>query len=319
MFIEGVSALMNLKNLLSDNLNIGPCVVGIGTFDGVHVAHRKLVEEVIEKAKQLGLPSVIFTFDHSPKVLLNPDAFPGYLTTTVEKFNLLFSLGVDYVVFRTFDCSFANLTYMEFIDDILIDKLNAKLAIVGFNFFFGLDQQGSAKILHSEMKSKGRDCKIIEPVEIEGETVSSSAIRRALAKGDFETCNKLLGRVASLSGEVVHGDHRGREMGFPTANLLLEKREIVLPPNGVYGCYVDTHKGSYPALVNVGYRPTFNKKSLILEAHLLGFSGDLYHRVIRVRFLTRVRDEKKFPDMSSLIMQIEKDELFVKTYLEELN
>lgn len=305
---------MNLKNLLFEELNFGACVLGIGTFDGVHIGHQKLIKEVIKKAKALNLPSVILTFDHSPKKILNPDGFPGYLTTPPEKFNLLFSLGVDYVVFRPFDSDFAKLDYKEFVNDIVINKLNSQTTIVGFNFCFGLDRMGNSENLKKELNSKNRDCMIIPPVTIDEKVVSSSYIRKILSKGDFETANKFLGRVASISGEVIHGDHRGREMGFPTANVLLEKSSVILPPNGVYGCYVETPEGNFPSIVNIGFRPTFNKKSLLLEAHLMGFEGNLYHRVIRVSFLTHVRDEIKFPDMKKLIIQIKKDEDTVKKY-----
>jgi riboflavin kinase/FMN adenylyltransferase len=179
---------------------------------------------------------------------------------------------------------------------------------VGFNFCFGAKRSGNAKMLSELLNSKGRDCRIIEPVKINGEIVSSSIIREAVAQGDFVRANTFLGRESAFSGEVVHGDHRGRQMGFPTANLLLEKSEKILPPNGVYACYADTPKGSFKAMVNVGIRPTFNRSGHLLEAHLFDFDDDLYHRTIRIRFVKRIREEKKFPDMNRLIKQLRRDQ-----------
>lgn len=298
---------MKLKNLLSGDPDIGPCIVGMGTFDGVHVGHRTLIEQIILCGREMNLPAVIFTFDHSPRKFLSPDSFKGYLTTPEEKFSLLMSAGIDYVVFRPFDAKIAKTPYREFVKSVLVEKLDTQIAFVGFNFCFGAHRSGNAQMLADELRANGRICQVIEPVKIKGETVSSTLIRNALAKGDFERTNRFLGREACFSGEVVHGDHRGRLMGFPTANLLIEKSEKILPPNGVYACYADTPDGSYQAIVNLGVRPTFNRGNHLLEAHLLGFNGDLYHQIIRVRFVKKIREEHKFDDMAALIEQIKVD------------
>lgn len=298
---------MKLKNLLSGNLDIGPCILGIGTFDGVHIGHRTLIENIISSSKATGLPSVILTFDHSPRKFLNPEIFKGYLTTPEEKFSRLLATGVDFVVFRPFDETFSKVPSNEFIKDVVCGSLDAKITFVGFNFCFGAGRLGTAKILAEQLAGCNRECRIIEPVKIDGEVVSSSIIREAVSQGDFVRANKFLGRESSFSGVVVHGDHRGRGMGYPTANLALEESQKILPPNGVYACYADTPKGSHKALVNVGIRPTFDRSNHLLEAHLLDFSGDLYHRTIRIRFVKRIREERKFPDIRSLTEQIKKD------------
>lgn len=308
---------MKLKNLLSGNLNIGPCILGIGTFDGVHLGHRTLIENIINCSKEKGLPSVIFTFDHSPRKYLSPEIFKGYLTTPEEKFSLLLATGVDFVVFRPFDETFSQVPYQTFVSDIICNSLDARITFVGFNFCFGAGRTGTAQILSTQLNSCGRECKVIEPVKIQGEVVSSSIIREAVSQGDFIRANQFLGRESSFSGVVVHGDHRGREMGFPTANLALEESQKILPPNGVYACHADTPNGSYKALVNVGIRPTFDRSSHLLEAHLLGFSGDLYHQTIRIRFVKRIREEKKFPDMATLTGQIRKDQSTAENILSE--
>lgn len=306
---------MTLKNLLSGDLNIGPCILGIGTFDGVHLGHRALIAEIISEARRSGLPAVIFTFDHSPRKFLSPEIFKGYLTTPEEKFSLLLGTGIDYVVFRPFDEAFARVSYQDFVKQIICEQLDAQTTFVGFNFHFGAGRSGTAAILADLMRQNQRQSRIIEPVKIDNEVVSSSIIREAVAAGDFVRANRFLGRESSFSGEVVHGDHRGREMGFPTANLQLEQSEKILPPNGVYACFADTPHGSYHAIVNVGIRPTFNRSNHLLEAHLLGFSGDLYHRTIRIRFVKRIRAEKKFPDMQSLSQQIRLDQATAENIL----
>ncbi len=298
---------MKLKNLLQGDPGIGPCILGIGTFDGVHLGHRKLIADIIGCARERGLPAVIFTFDHSPRKFLSPEIFKGYLTTPEEKFSLLLGTGVDYVVFRPFDETFAAVGHEEFVKDILINRLQAEVTFVGFNFCFGARRAGTADMLASLLTDSGRASQVIDPVRVDDEVVSSSIIREAVAAGDFTRANRFLGREASFSGEVVHGDHRGRVMGFPTANLQLEASQKILPPNGVYACHADTPEGSYPAIVNIGVRPTFDRSNHLLEAHLLNFTGDLYHRTIRIRFVQGIRAEKRFPDMQALVDQIHRD------------
>jgi riboflavin kinase/FMN adenylyltransferase len=306
---------MTIRNILSESLDIGPCAVGIGFFDGVHLGHQRLISELIAYGKRVGLPAVIFTFDHSPRKLLSPDIFKGYITSPEEKFSYLLNLGVDHVVFRPFELDFSKLSHKEFIQEILLDRLNARAVFVGFNFHFGADKHGDAKYLQRKLLNHSCECHIIDKVTHQGEVVSSSIIRQAIEAGDFERANMFLGREASLVGEVVSGDSRGRELGFPTANICLKSTNKILPPKGVYVCYADTPRGTFPALVNIGTRPTFNKKNLLLEAHLIDFTDSLYHQSIRIRFKKRLREEIKFPSAEALIEQITKDQQEAKAIL----
>ncbi|HEY9071137.1 MAG TPA: bifunctional riboflavin kinase/FAD synthetase, partial [Candidatus Ozemobacteraceae bacterium] len=298
---------MNLYNLLSGQIPLGPCVIGLGAFDGVHRGHQALVSGIRTEARNEGLKAIIFTFDHPPRRLLDPANFPGEITTPEEKFGLLLTLGVDAVVFRPFDEEFARTTPEQFIRDVLVGRLDARHIFVGFNFGFGQHRRGSAEFMRRELESLGRACTIIPPVTAGRHLVSSTLIREAIGEGDIELATNLLGRHPSISGEVIHGDHRGREMGFPTANLSLEDSIKVLPPKGVYYCLVDTPGGVHHAMVNIGTRPTFDRRILLLEAHLLDFSEDLYHTTIRVRFVKRLREEIRFPSMADLIGQIRND------------
>ena len=297
---------MRLKNLLANTFSLEPCVLGLGTFDGVHIGHRRLIAEVRAKAAETGLPSVLLTFDHSPRRLLSRE-FPGEITTPEEKFNLLLGTGIDWVVFRPFDAKFAMIPPEQFVQEIILDKLRAKQVFVGFNYGFGAKRLGNAKFLQSFLMRHSIPCTVLPPVLHDGKTVSSTLIREAILKGDFATANDLLGRQAAFTGEVVHGDHRGRELGFPTANILLGGSSKVLPPHGVYAGHADTNQGTFPALVNIGIRPTFNRREPLLEAHLAGFSGNLYHQTIRVRFSQRLRDEMRFPSREALVAQMQDD------------
>ncbi len=294
-------------NVLTDNISSDSTAVALGFFDGVHLGHQELIGRMINFAKTKGLSSVIFTFDKAPKKILG-QIFDGYLTTPEEKFDILTQTGVDEICYAPFTTDFANQSCEAFVKDILIDKLKAKAVFVGFNFSFGANKSGNSEFLKSELDKYGVECIILNPVTVEEiGIVSSSTIRGALKCGEIAKANKLLGRKFSFTGEVIHGDHRATEMGFPTANLLLKDSEKCLPPNGVYACYADTADGTYPAIVNIGYRPTFNKDTYLLEAHLCNYSGNLYGKTIRIRFLKGMRPEIKFPNMGALIQQIEKD------------
>lgn len=298
---------MKLKNLLSGSPISEPCAVGLGAFDGVHLGHQKLVTELLAFAKGNDIPAVIFTFDRSPRCLLNPESFCGELTTPEEKFAILLSMGIDLVVFRPFDMEFALMSPDRFVKEIIIDQFHARCVFAGFNFGFGAGREGSVTFLKETLKQSGRDCRIVSPVKFGDTLVSSTAIRKAISKGDLATANALLGREASFTGVVVHGDRRGRELGFPTANLSLERTTKILPPNGVYLCTTDTNLGTFNAIVNIGTRPTFSRDALILEAHLLDFDGDLYGTTIRVRFIERIREEKRFNTAEELSHQIRSD------------
>lgn len=294
-------------NILENNINYDSTVVALGFFDGVHLGHSELIDQMIEYAKTNQLKTIVFTFDKAPKKVLG-QKFDGYLTTPEEKFEILTQSGVDGVCYVPFTSEFASLSREDFVKDYLINRLKAKAVFVGFNFSFGANKSGNSEFLKAELAKYGIECRILNPVTVEEMgIVSSSIIRGALKCGDIPKANKLLGRKFSFTGKVVHGDHRATEMGFPTANLLLNDSEKCLPPNGVYACYADTAEGTFPAMVNIGYRPTFNKDTYLLEAHLCNFNSDIYGKEIRIRFLKAMRPEIKFPSMGALIQQIEKD------------
>ena len=299
---------MKITNISEETLKYtAPTALALGFFDGLHQGHCELVRKTIEYAKAKDLKSVVFTFDKSPKQVLGQE-FLGYITTQEEKISILSEMGIDEICYIPFTSEFANLSKEEFVREYLINKLKGQAVFVGFNFSFGAKKSGNTEFLKQELEKLGKECFVIKPVAVKNQgTVSSSLIRTAIKDGDIPKANLLIGREFSFTGKVIHGDHRATGMGFPTANILLENSEKCLPPNGVYACYGDIAEGTFPAIVNIGYRPTFNKNTYLLEAHLCGFKGNLYDKEVRVRFLKAIRPEIKFPSMGALISQIEKD------------
>lgn len=306
---------MQLLNIASIEFKkLEPTAIGIGTFDGVHKAHKILINKVIETAKLNNLKSALFCFDHPPKRILFPNSFLGEITLPEEKFAILQNFGLDYIVFRQFDANFAKISPQDFVLEYLLEKLNAKFVCVGFNFNFGINSVGNAEILCELLSKIGCRCIILPPVLENEILISSSKIRELISAGKIEEANKLLDREYSFSGVVVHGDHRGRILGFPTANLKLANTTKIIPPNGVYICTVDYQSKRYKSVVNIGIRPTFGKSEKLLEAHLIDFNGNLYQSFIRVNFYKKLREEIRFNTVEELKQQIKQDILAVKGY-----
>lgn len=264
--------------------------VAVGVFDGVHVGHRA----VIEGAK------TVLTFDPHPMAVLHPDAAPKMIMSTEMKRDVLAGLGVEELVVIPFDEGFSKLTAEEFIDQILIDKLGAEWVSVGENFRFGAGAEGSAEMLSSH---PGFETRVAPLVEVDGETVSSTRIRALVAAGDVATASRCLGGPFMLEGEVVSGDRRGRELGFPTANLVPDN-DLVCPGHGVYAAFAN----EYPAAVNVGVRPTFETgRGVLVESYLIDQDLDLYGQPLRVAFIDRLRGEKRYAGPEALIEQMKVD------------
>ena len=268
----------------------GPRNVAIGTFDGVHLGHR----EVIRGA------DTVLTFDPHPLAVIHPEATPKLISTFPVKRDLIASLGVAETVVIPFDRGFSEQTAEEFVQDVLIRRLGAQRVSVGENFRFGKGAKGTAEFLDSHDDFETR---VVPLVEVEGETVSSSHIRGLIAAGDVAAAGRFLGEPFLFEGEVVTGDRRGRELGVPTANLVPDDA-YVAPGHGVYAAVAD----GQPAAVNVGVRPTFESgRGLLVEAHLIGFDGDLYGKQLRIAFLERMRGEKRFDSVEALVEQMQED------------
>ena len=264
--------------------------VAIGTFDGVHLGHR----EVIRGA------DTVLTFDPHPLAIIHPEATPRLISTFNLKRDVIAGLGVDELVVIPFDKGFASQTAEEFVRDVLIDRLGAEQVSVGENFRFGKGAQGTPEFLreHEEFETR-----VVPLVEAAGETISSSHIRGLVAAGEVGPAAEFLGGPFLFEGEVVPGDKRGHKLGMPTANLVPDER-LVVPGHGVYAAWAH----GYPAAVNVGVRPTFETgRGLLVEAHLIGFEGDLYGETLRIAFLDRLRGEKRFETVDDLVAQMHRD------------
>jgi riboflavin kinase/FMN adenylyltransferase len=275
-----------------------PRHVAVGEFDGVHLGHR----EVIDGA------DTVLTFEPHPRVVVAPDAAPKLLTSLDIKTDLIAGLGVRELVVIPFDRSFAAQGPQEFIDSVLVERLQAERVSVGENFRFGHKATGDAELLRRQDAFEAR---VVPLVEVDGEIVSSTHVRGLVVSGNLEQANRFLGSPFQLRGTVVHGDERGRELGFPTANLVPDNA-LVYPGNGVYACRAAFEDGGewrwWPAATNVGVRPTFvTGRGVLIEAYLLDFDGDLYDRELRIAFLSRLRGERRFDTVEGLVEQMHRD------------
>ncbi len=269
--------------------------VAVGTFDGVHLGHREVID---------GSDSVL-TFDPHPVSVVAPQHTPKLLTPLARKAQLIEALGVEELIVIPFDAAFAMKTANEFVDDVLVGALGATSVAIGENFRFGHKAQGDSRLLAAD----ARFATVVHPLlEVDGEIVSSSHIRGLVLAGEVAEAAALLGAPFQLQGEVVHGDERGRELGFPTANLV-PGEALVCPGHGVYACLAyDDPARLRPAAVSIGVRPTFQTgRGELIEAYVLDFDGDLYGRELRLDFLARLRGERRFESAEALIEQMHRD------------
>jgi riboflavin kinase/FMN adenylyltransferase len=290
--------------------------VTIGTYDGVHRGHRAVIAELQRQAADRGLSSAVVTFDRHPAEVIRPELVPRQLTSHEHEVELLVSTGVDKVVVLTFDEARAKEPAEEFVREVLVECLGVKLVIVGDDFHFGHERRGNVALLTSMGAELGFEVEGLDLVGADGEPaegpdrVSSTAIRRALERGDLVAANEMLGRPHEVRGLVEHGDHRGREWGFPTANVAVPEL-TQLPADGIYAAWFVRPDGSvHPGAASLGRRPTIydDQPFRLLEVHLLdGDDFDLYGEAVAVRFVARLRGEERFDDVDALIAQIGRD------------
>ena len=288
-----------------------PRALALGTFDGVHAGHRAVIGRAIELASRRDLTSAVVTFDRHPLAVVDPTRAPRLLTSLDEKVRLVGELGPDELVLLPFDQRLAALTPAEFCAELLATKLQARIVVVGENFNFGAGGAGDAAQLRACGVAHGFDVEIVDLVTEHGEPISSTRIRRLLHDGELEEVREILGRPPSAAGVVVHGDKRGRTLGVPTANVDVEAGTI-FPGRGVYAARVGVGGSWYRAAVNIGHNPTFQSREeqtvhVTVEAFLLGFAGDIYDCEIRLDFLHKIRDERRFDSVPELVAQMRRD------------
>ncbi|MGF6376225.1 riboflavin kinase/FMN adenylyltransferase [Clostridiales Family XIII bacterium PM5-7] len=308
---------MNIFDTLEDMKNIEPTVVALGNFDGVHLGHQKLIRTAVEKAHEQGLASAVFTFSNHPKDLLPKEKKVKSILYKDEKAEIIAGLGADYLVNIEFTKSIMNMTPDQFVQELLLDKLNMKHAICGFNYHFGHKASGTPEVLRELGKEKGFQIVEMEPFKIKGNIVSSSLIRTLIASGQVEQCKTYMGRNYAIGGEVVVGNKLGRKLGFPTSNLVIDP-DMVTPPNGVYVTYCTFNGVRYPSITNVGIKPTIGHYHKNVETHIFNFDKELYGKHIFVEFLKKTRDEVKFDHVKELSEQILRDCRDARVYHEKL-
>jgi riboflavin kinase / FMN adenylyltransferase len=290
-----------------DGVNIGNTWLTIGSFDGVHIGHQKLIHELNVSAHNAGGRSVVLTFHPHPAVILRGRTGAFYLTPPNEKIRLLDQLDVDIVVTYPFTYELSQSTARDYIS-FLIEHFGFQQLWVGYDFALGKGREGNVPYLKVLGEEFGYSVHVVDPVQSEGQIVSSSLIRNLLVAGEVATANKLLGRHYRVEGEVVHGDGRGKRIGIPTANLETGDEKLI-PGAGVYACRVLIQDRYWPAAVNVGTRPTFEStdQKSHLEAHILDYSNELYDQVVALYFIERLRGEVRYQSVDELLKQIHID------------
>jgi riboflavin kinase/FMN adenylyltransferase len=284
-----------------------PCVLTIGNFDGVHLGHKALLERVRAKAAELGLPATVLCFEPHPREFFGSDTAPPRLCSMWRKMALLQTAGVDQICVQHFDAGFAALEPQAFIQQVIVDGLQARHLIIGDDFRFGRSRMGDLSMLKAASHQAGFTVEAMDTKEVSGERVSSSAVRSALQAGEIEHATRLLGEPFVVEGWVQHGDKIGRTIGFPTANIRM--RQETLPLSGIFAVTVDGGPLKHAVgAASIGYRPTIGAGlSLRVEVFILDFSGDIYGEKISVRFWHKLRDEKKYDSLDALKAAIGKD------------
>jgi riboflavin kinase/FMN adenylyltransferase len=296
-------------------------VVTIGTFDGVHLGHRRVIDQLNELAGAIHGESVLFTFYPHPRLVVSKDDSQLKLITTLnEKTALLEQAGIDHLVIFPFTKEFASLSYEEFIQSILIDKLKMHTLVVGYDHKLGKNREGSFDNIIKLSKKSHFVVEKINTFLINEVAISSSKIRNALNNGEIETANKYLGYPFSIEGTVIQGTQMGRKLGFPTANIITNDKYKIVPTNGVYTITIEVAGKIHQGMLNIGNRPTINnnKNQNTIEAHIFDFDRDIYQQKIRISIHHRVREEIKFNGIEALITQLEKDKEHVKQLLSSL-
>jgi riboflavin kinase/FMN adenylyltransferase len=284
-------------------------VITVGTFDGVHRGHRDVIERLVARAHLLKIPSVLVTFEPHPLEVVNPAAAPLLLTIHDEKQEVIAETGLDYLAVVPFTAELAAYSAEDFVEGILRRCFRMRELLIGYDHGFGRQRAGNVDVLRTLGERDGFRVEVVEPVSTaDGHSVSSTSIRRAVAGGDLDRAAASLGRLYSVSGRVVEGAQRGRTIGFPTVNLGAPPHRKLLPPEGVYAVRVQTPAGPVGGMMNLGPRPTFGDSATSLEAHMFDTSGNFYGSHIRIDFVSRLRETRKFASAEQLTAQLRHDE-----------
>ena len=292
-------------------------VLTVGTFDGVHAGHRVLIETVTNSAKKKSARSVIVTFDPHPRDIINPGSDGIRLLSTLEeRAELLNDLGVDEMVVIPFDRDFSLLTSEEFVRDIVWEKIGVSEFVIGYDHHFGRNREGTIDTVKRLGEELGFESRVVSKQEVGNRTVSSTAIRNAIQKeGDMQLAASFLERHYILNGTVVHGDKRGKKIGYPTANITPQNSKKIIPKRGVYAVWVRVDNEYHGGMMNIGVRPTFDGEQETLEVNIFDFNRDLYGKTVQIQFVDRIRDERGFDGIEQLKEQLKQDEMMSREIL----
>jgi riboflavin kinase / FMN adenylyltransferase len=293
-------------------------VVTIGIFDGVHRGHQKIISRIKEIAAQINGQSVVITLWPPPRAIFKKDKeVIHFLTGKSEKIALLENFGVDNLIILPFSREYASTPYRKFVEDVLVKNIGVRNVVVGYNHAFGRNREGNFQKLLELSNEFNFIAERLQPEIIEGERLSSTLIRELVEKGEIETAGKYLGYEYFLAGKVIDGKKYGKKIGFPTANILPDNSDKLIPANGVYAAFAEVNGLTYKGMLNIGTRPTISDQdhSRSIEIHLLNFEENIYNQEIKIRFIKRIRDEKKFESVDKLVAQIQRDKITVQNVL----
>ncbi len=297
--------IFDLENIPQNN----GFVITQGTFDGVHLGHQHVLKQVVNLANLYEKPSLLITFHPHPRLVVDPQNTNIKLLSSIEeKAKKILEMGIDYVLVLSFTHEISQFSPREFVNEILVKKLNVQCMVVGYDHRFGKNRSGGFQELTTLASEFNFDVKEIDASEIEEIAVSSTRIRKALSSGNLTSANELLGRPYTLSGTVVQGKQLGRQLGYPTANILIDEPYKLIPPNGVYIGYTLIGETKYKIMLNIGVRPTVDGTSQTIEAHILDFSKDIYNTQITLFLVQFLREEQRFDGLDALKIQLQKDE-----------
>ena len=285
-------------------------ILTIGTFDGVHIGHNKILTKLVEESKKNNLSSLIMTFFPHPRIVLQKSEEIKMIDTMDEKINLFEKTGVDNLIVQPFDENFSKIRAKEFVEEILVKKLKIKHIIIGYDHRFGKDREASVEDLKKFGLNYMFTVEEIAAQEIHSIAISSTKIRNAILKGEIKKCNEYLGRNFMLTGKVVHGDGLGKEINFPTANIQIKEPYKIIPKNGVYLAKTIFNSNIYFGMMNIGVRPTIGGKNKSLEIYFFNFKDNIYDKTISIEIINKIRDEEKFSSIDELKTQLKKDEQF---------
>jgi riboflavin kinase/FMN adenylyltransferase len=299
---------MKIYRSIEDYNEVKRSVVTIGTFDGIHLGHKKILSRLIKSSKNKDLNSVVLTFFPHPRIILNKYNEVKMIDTLDEKIIHLNEIGIDSLIIHPFDKNFSLLSANQFIKDFLVDKLKIKHIIIGYDHRFGKGREASVTDLKNYADDYDFTVEEIKAQEIEKITVSSTKIRNSINQGDIKTTEKYLGRYFNLTGKVVKGDGLGKKINYPTANIFIEETYKIIPKDGVYLVETIIKDKLFKGMMNIGHRPTIGTKNKSIEVHLFNFNEDIYGQVISIKMISKIRDEKKFSSIQALKEQLVKDE-----------